>query len=103
MNEMHTKNSKGIGDTEENKRMGIGDGGNGTWTAQHNQKMEIIILWTRDEKRRLSGERNHARHYTGSKKTRETKDAMDGQQGRMDWNAVLLRPIEEDEGRKKVE
>src|SRR6218665_2015864 len=71
---MHTMNSKGIVDTEENKRMGIGDSGNGTWTAQHNQKKEIIILWTRDEKRRrLSGEINHARHYTGSKKTRKAR------------------------------
>ena len=89
---MHTKNSKGIVDTEENKRMGIGDGGNGAGTAQHNQKKEIIVLWTcrpwPNEKRRLSGERKHARHYTGSKKTRETKDAMDGQHGRMDRNAV---------------
>jgi len=64
------------------------NGGNGTRTAQHDQKNEIIILWTHDEKRRLSGEINHARHYTGSKKTRETKDAMDGQHGRMDRNAV---------------
>src|SRR6218665_50824 len=98
---MHTKNSKGIEDTEENERMSIGNSGNGTGTAQRNQKKEIIILWTPDEKRRRwSGERNHARHYTESKKTRETKDAMDGRQGRMDWNAVLLRPIEEDEGQK---
>jgi len=38
-------------DTEEDKRMGIGDGGNGTRTARrHDQKKEIIILWTRDEK-----------------------------------------------------
>src|SRR6218665_3864619 len=63
---MRTKYSKGIVDTEENKRMGIppiGDGGNGTWTAQHNQRKEILILWTRDEKRRrLSGGRNRARH-----------------------------------------
>ena len=45
--------------------MGIGDGQNGTWTAQHNQKKEIIILWTRHEKRRrLSEERNHAKQYT---------------------------------------
>src|SRR6218665_2703621 len=81
---MHTKTSKGIVDTEENKRMGIGYGGEGKSTAQKKQKKEIIILWTRDEKRRkLSGERNHARHYTGSKKTRQTKDAMDGQHGRM--------------------
>src|SRR6218665_118906 len=59
---MDTEDTK---DTEENKRMGIGDGGNGTWIAQHNQKKEIIILWTRNEKRRrLSGEINHARHYT---------------------------------------
>ena len=58
---MHTKNSKGIEDTEENERMSIGNSGNGTGTAQRNQKKEIIILWTRDEKRRrLSGERNHA-------------------------------------------
>jgi len=34
--------------------------------------------------RPLSGERNHARHYTRSKKTRETKDSMDGQHGRID-------------------
>jgi len=65
--------------------------------------MEVIMLWTRDEKRRrLSGERNHSRHYTGSKKPRETKDAMDGQHGRMDRNAVL-KPIEEDERQKKTE
>src|SRR6218665_914664 len=66
--------SKGIMDTEEDKRMGIGDGGNGTRTAHHDQKKEIIILWTCHEKRRrLSGERNHARHYTRSKKTREPR------------------------------
>jgi len=51
---------------------------------------------------RLSGERNHARHYTGSKKTRETKDAMGGQHGRMDRNAVW-GTIEEDKRQKKVE
>jgi len=44
-------------DTEEDKWMGIGDGGNGTRTAHDDQKKEIIILWTRHEKRRwLSGE-----------------------------------------------
>ena len=78
------KNSKGIVDTEENKGMGIGDGGNGTRTDQHNQKKEIIILWIRDEKRRrLSGERNHARHYTGSKKT--LRENIKGKQGCDGW------------------
>src|SRR6218665_1235101 len=82
---MHTKDSKGIVDTEESKRMGIAGGGNGTRTP-HDQKKEI---WTRHENKRiLSGQRNHARHYTGSKKTRETKDAVDGQHGTMDRNGV---------------
>ena len=61
------------------------------------------VLWTRHEKRRrLSGERTHARHYTRSKKTRETKDAVDGQHGTMDRNAIQ-RPIAEDERQKEVE
>src|SRR6218665_1259176 len=37
---------------------------------------------------RKEGERNPAGHYAGSKKTRKTKNAMDGQHGRMDRNAV---------------
>jgi len=49
---MHTKDSKGIMDTEEDKRMGVGDGGNGTRAAHHNHKKEIIILWTYHEKRK---------------------------------------------------
>ena len=69
--------------------VGIGDGGNGTRTAQNNQKKKIIVLWTHDEKiRRLSGERNHARHYTRGKKRRETKDVVDGQHEIMDWNVI---------------
>ena len=86
---MQSKNSNGI---RKNKRMGIGDGGNGTWTAQHNQKKEIVILRTRNGKKKEILWRKKpgslARHYTGSKKTRETKDAFDGQHGRMDRNAV---------------
>jgi len=37
---MHTKDSKGM-DTEEDKRMGIGDGGNGTRTAHHDQRRKL--------------------------------------------------------------
>ena len=84
--EMHTKDSKGIMHTEEANEWVLE-------TARVKRGLLNIIkrrklLWTSDEKMRLSGERNHARHYTGSKKTRETKDAMDGQHGRMDRNAV---------------
>jgi len=44
-------------------------------SAQLDQKEETIILWSCDEKRRrLSGERDHARHCSGSKKVREAKD-----------------------------
>src|SRR6218665_2778744 len=44
------------------------------------------------------------RHYTGCKKTRKTKDAMDGQNGRMDLQMPFedgRRPIELDEKQKK--
>jgi len=57
--------------------MGIGGGWSGTKFAQLDQKKETIILRSCDEKRRLSGVRDHTGHCSGSKKARETKDAMD--------------------------
>ena len=64
--------------------MGIGGSRSGTRSAQLDQKEETIILRLCDEIiRRLSGERDHAGHCTGSEKGRETKVAMDWQHGKM--------------------
>ena len=58
--------------------MGIRNGKSGTRSAQLDQKEKTIILLLCEKKRRrLSGERDHAGHCSGSKKARETKDAMD--------------------------
>ena len=46
--------------------------------AQLVQEEETIILRSCDEeRRRMSGKRDHAGHCSGSKKARKTKDAMD--------------------------
>ena len=64
--------------------MGIRNGRSGTRSAQLDQKEETIVLRSCDEKiRRLSGERDHAGYCSGSKKARETKDAIDGRPGEM--------------------
>src|SRR6218665_364936 len=89
---MQTKNSKGIGGTEENKRMGIGDGGNGTRTARHNQKKEIIILWTRDEKRRrLSGEEIMQGSTPGARK--QGKPRMRWMDNMEEWTGMQFEDL----------
>ena len=60
--------------------MRTGSGRRGTRSAQLDQRDETNILRSCDDKRsRLSGERDHAGHCSGSKKARDTKDAIDGQ------------------------
>src|SRR6218665_2455528 len=72
--------------------MGIGDAGNGTRTAQHNQKKKIILLWTCDEKRRrLSGERNHARHYTGAEK--QGRPRMRWMENMEEWTGISFEDL----------
>jgi len=64
--------------------MGIRSDKSGTRSAQLDLKEETIILRSCDEKRRrLSEERDNAGCCSGSKKARETKDAMDGRRGKM--------------------
>ena len=97
---MHKTDSKGVMDTEKNERMGIGEGRHGTGTTQSDKKEEIIILWTCDEERgKLSGEGDHAGHYTGSKETRKTKSTMDGQREKMDWK--IIGQFTEEDGRQE--
>ena len=57
--------------------MNFRSGRSGTRSTQFDQKEETIILRSCDEKKGLSGERDHAGNCSGSKKARETTDAMD--------------------------
>lgn len=50
----------------------------------------------------MSGERDHAGHNTASETAKETKDAMDRQQGKMSWN-VVWKTTEEYSGQKEME
>ena len=69
--------------------MGIRSSRSGTRSAQLDQKKGTIILRSCDEKRRrFSGERGHAGHCSGSKKAKETKDAMDLRHGK--WAKMLF-------------
>ena len=80
---MHKKDAKSVMDTEENEWMGIGSSRSGTRSAQLDQKEETIILWSCDKKRRRLEKEIMQDTVPGIQKARETKESMDGRDGKL--------------------
>jgi len=96
---MHKKDFKSVMDSEEEKCMGIGGIKSGTRSAELDQK-DLILLWSSDDKRRLSVERDHAGHCTRSEKSKGDQ----GRDGLTTWkNGLKTTTTEGDREQKELE